>query len=112
MIYEHGDLQWNDIDGVNRETQRKSCFSTSLSTTNNTWTDPGSNQGLRGERSATNRLSQGTDIISIGFSTRGQSRTVWIFEVRARIMRSEMTESVNAVYSKIFIELSRPNKCY
>jgi hypothetical protein len=31
-----------------------------LSTTNPTWTDPGSNPGLRGERPATNRLSHGT----------------------------------------------------
>jgi hypothetical protein len=31
-----------------------------LSTTNPTWTDPGSNPALRGERSATNRLSHGT----------------------------------------------------
>jgi hypothetical protein len=31
-----------------------------LSTTNPTWTGPGSNLGLRGERLATNRLSHGT----------------------------------------------------
>jgi hypothetical protein len=31
-----------------------------LSTTNPTWTDPGSNPGLRGERPATNRLSHAT----------------------------------------------------
>jgi hypothetical protein len=34
--------------------------SATLSTTNPTWIDPGSNPGLRGERSATNRLSHGT----------------------------------------------------
>jgi hypothetical protein len=28
---------------------------------NPTWTDPGSNPGLRGETQATNRLSHGTD---------------------------------------------------
>jgi hypothetical protein len=38
----------------------KSCPSATLSTTNPTWTDPGSNPGLRGERPATNRLSHGT----------------------------------------------------
>ena len=32
----------------------------SVPTTNPTWTDPGSNPGLRGERPATNRLSHGT----------------------------------------------------
>jgi hypothetical protein len=31
--------------------------SATLSTTNPTWIDPGANQGLRGERPATNRLS-------------------------------------------------------
>jgi hypothetical protein len=34
--------------------------SATLSTTNPTWIDPGANPGLRGERSATNRLSHGT----------------------------------------------------
>jgi hypothetical protein len=34
--------------------------SATLSTTNPTWIDPGSNPGLHGERPATNRLSHGT----------------------------------------------------
>jgi hypothetical protein len=34
-----------------------------LSTTNPTWTDPGSNPELRSERPATNRLSHGTTLI-------------------------------------------------
>jgi hypothetical protein len=33
-----------------------------LSTTNPTWTDSGSNPGLRGERSANSRLSHGTTL--------------------------------------------------
>jgi hypothetical protein len=36
------------------------CTSATLSTINPTWTDPGSNPGLRGGRPATNRLSHGT----------------------------------------------------
>jgi hypothetical protein len=44
----------------NRSTRGKTCPSATLSTTNPTWTDPGSNPGLRGERPATNRLSHGT----------------------------------------------------
>jgi hypothetical protein len=43
-------------------TRRKTCPSATLSTTNLTWTDPGSNPGLRGERPATNCLSHGTAI--------------------------------------------------
>jgi hypothetical protein len=54
---------WNEIDkgkpkysGGGGET----CPSATLSTKIPTWTDPGSNPGLRGERPATNRLSHGT----------------------------------------------------
>jgi hypothetical protein len=44
----------------NRSTRRETCPSATLSTTNATWTDPGSTPGLRDERQATNRLSHGT----------------------------------------------------
>jgi hypothetical protein len=43
----------------NRRTQRKTCPSATLSTTNLTWIDPDANPGLSGERPATNRLSHG-----------------------------------------------------
>jgi hypothetical protein len=46
--------------GENRRTRGKSCPSATLSTTNPTWTDPGSNPCLRGGRPAANRLSHGT----------------------------------------------------
>jgi hypothetical protein len=45
--------------GENRSTRGKTCPIATLSITNPTWTDPGSNPGLRGERPATNRLSHG-----------------------------------------------------
>jgi hypothetical protein len=41
----------------------KTCPSATFSTTNPTWTDPGSKPGLRGGRPATNRLSHGTAIL-------------------------------------------------
>jgi hypothetical protein len=44
--------------GENRRTQRKTCPSATLSTTNPTWIDLGAKPGLRGERPATNDLSQ------------------------------------------------------
>jgi hypothetical protein len=50
------------LTGENRSTRRETCLSATFSTTNPTWTDPGSNPGLRGERPATNRLSHGTAI--------------------------------------------------
>jgi hypothetical protein len=41
--------------------------STTLTTTNPTWTDLGSSAGLRGERPATNRLSHGTAVNPFAF---------------------------------------------
>jgi hypothetical protein len=46
----------------NRNTGGKTCPSATLSTTNPTWTDPGSNPGIRSERPTTDRLSHGTVI--------------------------------------------------
>jgi hypothetical protein len=47
-------------DRGNRSTRRKPTPSATLSTTNTTWSDPGSNPGGRGEKPATHRLSYGT----------------------------------------------------
>jgi len=44
----------------NRNTWRKLCPSATLSITNVTWSALGSKRGLRGQRPATDRLSQGT----------------------------------------------------
>jgi hypothetical protein len=48
------------LTGENRGTLGKTCPSATLSTTNPTWTDRGSNPGHRSARPATNRLSHGT----------------------------------------------------
>jgi hypothetical protein len=48
----------------------KTCPSATLSTTNPTWTDTGSNPGLRGERPAANRLSHGTAKMSVLISSK------------------------------------------
>jgi hypothetical protein len=45
------------LTGESRSTRGETCPSATLSTTNPTWTDPGSNPCLRGEMLATNRLS-------------------------------------------------------
>jgi hypothetical protein len=42
------------VTGENRSTEGEICPSATLTTTNPTWTDPGSNLCLRGERPATN----------------------------------------------------------
>jgi hypothetical protein len=41
----------------NQITRRKTCPSATLSTTNPTWPDMGSNPGVRGKSPATNHLS-------------------------------------------------------
>jgi hypothetical protein len=48
------------LQGKTRSNRGKTCLSVTLSTTNRTWTDLGSNLGLRGGRLATNRLSHST----------------------------------------------------
>jgi hypothetical protein len=57
QVMEH---QWNEIDRGKPTTERKTCPSAALSTTNPTWTYPGLNLGLRSERPANNHLSHGT----------------------------------------------------
>ena len=56
QLMEH---QWNEIDRGKSTIRRKTCPSATLSTTNLTSTDPGSNPGLRDEMPATNRLIHG-----------------------------------------------------
>jgi hypothetical protein len=47
------------MTGESQRTRRQTCPSATLSTTNPTWTDPGTNLGLHGERPATNCLTHG-----------------------------------------------------
>jgi hypothetical protein len=58
--------------GENRNSRGKTCPSATLSITNPTWIDTGSNPGLRGEKPATNRLSHGTAIFSVKRGCKGQ----------------------------------------
>jgi hypothetical protein len=51
------------LTGENQSTRGKTCPSATLFTTNPTWTDPGSNPGLRGGRPAANRLIHGTALL-------------------------------------------------
>jgi hypothetical protein len=52
--------RWNETDRGKPKFSGENCRSATLSTTNPTWTEPGLNPGLRGERPATNRVSHGT----------------------------------------------------
>jgi hypothetical protein len=48
------------LTGEPKNSEKKTCPSATLCTTNPTWTDPGAKPGLCGERPATNRLRHGT----------------------------------------------------
>jgi hypothetical protein len=50
---------WNEDWQGKPKYSEKTCPSATLSTTDPTWPDPGSNQGRRGKKPATNRLSYG-----------------------------------------------------
>jgi hypothetical protein len=51
------------LTGENQSNRGKAYPSATLSTTNPTWTDTGSNPGLRGRKPATNSLSHGTTFL-------------------------------------------------
>jgi hypothetical protein len=98
--YEYGERRWNDVlTGENRRTRRKTCPSATLSTTNATWIDPGANQGLRGERPATNDLSHGTALYATYY-------TMHIMQIF--IARGPMIMSVPRVYENLNPALGRP----
>jgi hypothetical protein len=57
----------------NWSTRGKTCPSPTLSTTNPTWTDPGSKSGLRSGRPATTRLSMARPRNNLGYNWR-----IWV----------------------------------
>jgi hypothetical protein len=59
MIYEYGEPWWNDIDRENQINWRETCPIATLSTTDPTWTDLGTDVDLRSDRLATHLLSHG-----------------------------------------------------
>jgi hypothetical protein len=59
------------LTGENRSSLGKTYATATLSTTNLTRTDLGSNPGLRGYRPANNRLNHGTALPFLHFATLG-----------------------------------------
>jgi hypothetical protein len=53
---------WNEDWQGKPKYSEKTCPSATLSITNPTWPDPGSNPGRRGGKPATNRLSYGAAV--------------------------------------------------
>jgi hypothetical protein len=56
---------WNEYWPGKPKYWEKTCPSATLSTTNFTWLDPGSNPGRRGGKPATNRLSYGAASVCV-----------------------------------------------
>jgi hypothetical protein len=57
VLFQVMEQRWNEIDRGKPKYSGKTCSRATLLTTNSTWTDPGSNPGLRGGRPAANRVS-------------------------------------------------------
>lgn len=77
-IYEYGEPWCNDIGGEDQKNQRKPCFSATLYATNPTWTDPGINSGLCGERLVANRLSRGMAFVMYWFNSVSEHRALHV----------------------------------
>jgi hypothetical protein len=58
---------WNDNDRPRLKYSETTCHSTTLSTTNSTWTGLGLNPGLHRDRVVTDNLGHGTALYSVKF---------------------------------------------
>jgi hypothetical protein len=67
VIVRMENFRWNEDWQGKRKYSEKTCPSATLSTTNPTWPDPGSNAGRRGGKPATNRFSYGAALRSSSF---------------------------------------------
>jgi hypothetical protein len=85
----------------------KTCSSATLSTTNPTWRDPGSNPGRRGGKPATNRLSYGVALPASSKCTYVCLPITFTFEIcsfGARITRVDFLISLRNLYSFDLVE--------
>jgi hypothetical protein len=85
------------LTGENPSTWGKTCPSDTLSTTKPTWTDPGLNPGLRGERPATIRLSHGTAVVNNKFVSEGKQS---FFDV---LYMNISRKIISSYYSGLFL---------
>jgi hypothetical protein len=58
-------IRWNEDWQEKPKYAEKTCPGATLSTTNPTWPDPGSNPGRRSGKPATNRLSYGAAVVNL-----------------------------------------------
>jgi hypothetical protein len=83
------------LTGENRSTRGKTCPSTTLSTTNPTWTDPGSNPDLHGERPATNRTAKPRSLLE--FHIQGKRCKVSVKFISFTLSESKAPKFLNYV---------------
>ena len=96
------------LTGENRSTRGKTCPSATLSTTNPTWTDPGLNPDLRGERPATNRQSHGTALHGM---LQGKLHLCYLLtDIKYLNILTSVTVRSNICYVKIFNSVPHSQK--
>jgi hypothetical protein len=89
---------WNDTDKGKQSTQRKPCPTASFSTTNNMWTDVGSNLGLHGVWPTTNCLSQGAAYVRSVLATYTSSLCV-ATEQKAEVQQAAASHNTQNVHN-------------
>jgi hypothetical protein len=93
------------LTGENRSTRGKTCPSATLSTTNPTWTKPGTNPGLRGDRPAAKRVSHGTVYYFIKCHFLLSSSVILMYSLLRHFLRSLIS------FSKLLHnKMSRPEQ--
>jgi hypothetical protein len=105
--------------GENRRTRRKTCPSATLSTTNPTWTEPGSNPGLRGGRPAANRLSDGTPLtldLTLSQMNLVHSTTLYRMQILFNIILPRLSMFLQYIFPSVFLpmfcmEIELPHAC-
>jgi hypothetical protein len=75
-------IRWNEDWKGKPKYSEKTCPSATLSTTNPTWPDPGSNPGRRGGKPATNRLSYGAAPYNGALRTPGNTLCTYKSSIR------------------------------
>jgi hypothetical protein len=100
MIYQNGEARWNETGNrKNRRTQRKTRIIATLSTTTPTWNDEGANLGLRGERSATNRLIHSTAWIKVTGTNEGIRVLDVSGHLKSRALKSQSASVPRSTFS-------------
>jgi hypothetical protein len=95
-VMEH---RWKEIDGENRSTRGKTCPSATLSTTNPTWIDPGSNVFML-QVSETSRQDLTISVAVIVPTLRDDASAILLIMVKVRLRRHMLCTKFHENQSK------------